>query len=434
MKELIVSTKAQGRVRVLNNVLAGTLKVREGAMLLGVSERHTWRLLGAYRREGVAAVVHGNRGRPPAHTLPAELRAQALTLAQTMYRGCNDTHLVELLAEREGLHLSRATWQRWRHAAGLKSPRQRRAPRHRSRRERMPQEGLLLQWDASPHAWLQDRGPRLTLVGAIDDATGEVVAATFRGQEDAQGYLLVLRTILTTKGVPVAIYRDRHGIFARRQGDPWMLAEELAGERAPTQVGRALAELGIQSIAAHSPQAKGRIERLWGTLQDRLVAELRLVNASTPEEAETVLQAYLPRFNQRFIVPPADPTPAYQPLPQGLDVEVVCCLAYTRTVAADNTISFGGRHLQLQPGPQRASYARLTVAVREHLDGGLSVTYQGETLAADPAPATAPTLRARQGRRALPDLSIPRKPGPGTAKPSPTHPWRTYPLTKSLSS
>ncbi|HLF04558.1 MAG TPA: ISNCY family transposase [Dehalococcoidia bacterium] len=414
---------------MLNEVLAGTLRIGKAALLMGVSERHGWRVLAAYRREGVAAVAHGNRGRPPAHTLSAGLREQALTLAQTTYRGCNDSHLVELLAEREGLHVSRATFQRWRHAAGLTSPRTRRAPQHRSRRERMPQAGLLLQWDASPHAWLQDRGPRLTLAGAIDDATGEVVAATFRAQEDAQGYLLVLRTVLQTKGVPVAIYRDRHGIFERRAQDPWTVGEELTGERVPTQVGRALAELGIQSIAAHSPQAKGRIERLWGTLQDRLVAELRLANASTPEEAETVLQAYLPRFNRRFTVPPADPTPAYQPLPQGMDVEMVCCLAYTRTVAADNTISFGGRHLQLLPNPERASYARLTVDVREHLDGGLSVTYQGETLAVEPAPATAPTLRARQGRRALPDLSIPRKPGPGTAKPSPTHPWRTYPLT-----
>ena len=434
MKGLIVTSKEQGRIQVLNEVLGGRLRVSEAAGLLGVSQRHGWRLLAAYRREGVAAIAHGNRGRPPAHTLPAGLRAQVLTLAQTTYRGCNDSHLVELLAEREGVHLSRATWQRWRQTAGLKSSRTRRAPQHRSRRERLPQAGLLLQWDASPHAWLQDRGPRLTLVGAIDDATGDVVAATFRAQEDAQGYLLVLRTILTTKGVPVAIYRDRHGIFERRGRDPWTLAEELAGERVPTQVGRALAELGVQSIPAHSPQAKGRIERLWGTLQDRLVAELRLADARTPEEAETVLQAYLPRFNQRFTVPPADPTPAYRPLPPDVEVEAVCCLAYRRTVAADNTVSFGGRHLQLLPNAGRASYARCIVAVREHLDGGLSVTHQGTTLAVEPAPATAPVLRARKGRLVLPDLSIPRTPGSGTAKPSPTHPWRTYALTKSLSS
>ena len=147
-----------------------------------------------------------------------------------------------------------------------------------------------------------------------------------------------------------------------------------------------------------------------------------------------MLQRFLPRFNQRFAVPPADPTSAYRPPPAGLDVATVCCLAYTRSVAADNTVSFGGRQLQLQPGPQRASYARLTVEVRKHLDGGRSVTYHGETLAVQPAPATAPVLRARKERLILPDLAIPWKPGPGTSKPGPHHPWRTYPLTKSLSS
>ncbi len=431
----MVTPKEQGRIQVLNKVLAGTLRIGKAALLMGVSERQGWRLLAAYRREGVVAVAHGNRGRPPAHTLATGLRAQVLTLAQTTYQGCNDTHLVELLAEREDLHLSRATFQRWRQEAGLKSPRKRRAPTHRSRRERMPQAGLLLQWDASPHAWLQNRGPRLTLTGAIDDATGAVEAATFRAQEDAQGYLLVLRRVLQTKGVPVAIYRDRHGIFQRRAREPWTLAEELAGERVPTQVGRALAELGMQSIAAHSPQAKGRIERLWGTFQDRLVAELRLAEASTPAEAEMVLQAYLPHFNRRFAVPPADPTPAYQPLPQGLDVDAVCCLAYTRTVATDNTISFGGRHIQLLPNAARTSYARCSVEVREHLDGHLTVTYHGALLAVTPAPPTAPVLRARQGRRLiLPDLSVPRKPVAGSSTPGPKHPWRTYPLTKSPSS
>jgi len=433
MKGLLVSTKEQGRIQVLNEVEGRRVRVSEAAVALGVSVRHVWRLLAAYRREGVAGVVHGNRGRPPVHTLPAGLREQVLALAQSSYRGCNDSHLVELLAEREGIQVSRATYQRWRQAAGLRSPRKRRAPRHRSRRERMPQAGLLLQWDASPHAWLETRGPRLTLVGAIDDATGEVVAATFRAQEDAQGYLLVLRTVLQTKGIPVAIYRDRHSIFERRERELWTLAEELAGERVPTQVGRALVELGIHSIAAHSPQAKGRIERLWGTFQDRLVAELRLAEATTQEEAEAVLQAFLLRFNQRFVVPPADPTLAYRPLPPDLEVEAVCCLAYTRTVAADNSISFGGRQLQLLASSQRASYARLPVAVREHLDGSLSVSYQGQSLVVEPAPPTAPVLRARKGRRALADLSLPRQPSHGTSQPGPHHPWRQYALTQSLS-
>ncbi len=434
MEGLIVSNKEQQRIQLLNTILAHTMGMGAAARVMGVSERQGWRLLAGYRAAGVAAMVHGNRGRKPVHTLPAALREQVLTLAQTTYAGCNDSQLVELLAEREGLVVSRATYQRWRQAAGWRSPRKRRAPPHRSRRARMPQAGMLLQWDGSTHAWLEDRGPRLTLVGAIDDASGEVVGACFRQHEDAQGYLLVLRQVLQTKGIPLAIYRDRHGIFERRERDPWTLEEELTGERLPTQVGRALTEVGVQSLAAHSPQAKGRIERLWGTLQDRLVAELRLAEACTAEEAAAVLQAFLPRFNQRFGVPAVEAASGYRPLPAHLDVEAVCCLAYTRTVAADNTISFAGRQLQLQASPLRASYARLPVTVREHLDGSLSVSYQGTGLVVTPAPAVAPVLRARQGRRAAPDPTVTRPHTNGTSKPSPTHPWRTYALTKSLSS
>lgn len=445
MKDTVTLTaKEQQRLMILNRCTEGSLSPPEAACLLGCSTRQLRRLLAHYRVEGAAALAHGNRGRPPAHTLPATLREQVLVLAGTTYRDCNDSHLVELLAEREGIGLSRATLQRWRSAAGLRSPRHRRPPQHRSRRARMPQAGLMLQWDGSSHRWLEDRGPRLTLVGAIDDATGEVVAATFREQEDAQGYLLVLRSVLATHGIPAAIYRDRHGIFERREQEPWTRDEELAGEPVPTQVGRALALLGIQSIAAHSPQAKGRIERVWGTLQDRLVAELRLAGAATPAEAEVVLQGYLPRFNARFRVPADDPQPAYRPLPADVDLEAVCCFAYLRTVAADNTVTFGHQQIQIQPTPARASYARLKVEVREHLDGRLTVWHHVQRLATRPAPPTPAQLRARKGPRpaptpvavapspALPAV-LPHPPA-GPHKPAPDHPWRKEARTKSLSS
>jgi hypothetical protein len=364
------------------------------------------------------------------------MREQVVTLARDLrYRGCNHTHFTELLAEREGVRLSRPTVRRLLGAAGLTSPRQRRAPQHRSRRERMPQVGMLLQWDGSPHDWLEGRGPRLTLIAAVDDATGIPVAARFRHQEDAQGSLLVLRDVLRSKGVPLALYHDRHGIFQRATREPWTLAEELAGARAPTQVGRALAELGIQSIAAHSPQAKGRIERLWGTFQDRLVAELRLAEAGTPQEADRVLQAYLPRFAQRFGVPAAQPDSAYRPLPAGWDPDTVCCFKYPRTVGNDNTVRLGEYRLQIQPDAYRASYARATVEVQERLEGSLAVYYQGHCLATLPAPPEAPVLRARPGRRVLlpsgtgTDRRTPAViPGGPPPKPGPDHPWR-QPLT-----
>lgn len=430
MKETItLNSKEQKRLMVLNKVDRGELPAAQAAVLLGRSLRQVRRMRAAYRKEGAAGLAHGNRGRRPVHAVVPLVRQQVVTLARSpAYTGCNHQQFTELLAEREGLVLSRPTVRRILVAAGVPSPRRRRAPRHRTRRERMPQEGMLLQIDGSPHAWLEERGPRLTLVGAIDDATGTVPAAHFRLQEDVQGYLLVFQDILATKGVPLAAYRDRHPMFAHSPQEPWTLEEELAGEQVPTQLERFFQELGIRSIPAYSPQAKGRIERLWGTFQDRLVLELRLAGASTPEEAEVVLQAYLPRFNQRFGVPAAQAGSAYRPLPEGLDVEAVCCFKYLRTVGLDNTVTLGPHRLQLLPTPARASYARLRVEVQERLDGSLAVYSQGHCLATIPAPPTAPVLRARSAAR--PSLPQPRdtenRATTRLVKPAADHPWRRY--------
>jgi len=239
----------------------------EAAGLLGISERHGWRILAAYRKEGARAFAHGNRGLKPAHTIQGECRERVMKLAQGPYQGFNHCHLTELLAEREGIALSRSTVRRILLGAGIKSPRKRRAPKHRSRRERYPQKGMLLQTDASEHDWLEGRGPRLTLVGAIDDATGEVPHALFRLEEDSQGYFLLFREIVGRYGMPMAVYRDRHSIFEHVTSAPETLEEQLEGKRSPTQFGRLMEELGITSIPSNSPQGRGRIERLWGTFQ-----------------------------------------------------------------------------------------------------------------------------------------------------------------------
>jgi hypothetical protein len=315
-------------------------------------------------------------------------------LAQDPYGGLNHCHLQEVLAEREQLVLSRSSVWRILTASGISSPRKRRPPQHRCRRERYPQEGMLLQVDGSRHDWLEGRGPYLTLVGAIDDATNTVPHALFREQEDAQGYMLLLREIIGAKGVPLALYSDRHSIFSVNPKQRESLEEQLAGERQPTQVGRALQELGIQSILAHSPQAKGRIERLWGSFQDRLVSELRLAGATTLEEANRVLWDFLPRYNARFAVPPAQAGSAYRPLEPGVCLEGVLCFKHQRTVAKDNTMRLGPDSLQLLPGPGRSSYAQARVEVQERLDGSLAVCFQGNLIASRPAPPHAVTLRA----------------------------------------
>jgi transposase len=245
-----MSIDEQRRAWVVTRVVAGDLTVGEAAHLLGLAERSVWRLKARFLRDGPAGLVHANRGRPSSRRIDDATRDRIRELASGAYDGANDCHLTELLAERDGLVVSRVSVRRILRAAGIASPRHRRPSRHRSRRDRMPQAGLLLQTDGSRHDWLGERGPRLTLVAAIDDATGVVTGATFREQEDVAGYLTVLRDTIRRHGVPVAVYRDRHGIFETPRGQLLTLEEQLVDRRTPTQFGRALAELGISSIAA----------------------------------------------------------------------------------------------------------------------------------------------------------------------------------------
>lgn len=411
-----MSRKEQQRAHVVAQVLEGRLTVPEAAPLLGLSFRHLRRLLAKVRQCGLAALAHGNRGRASPRCLLPATRERLLTLARTKYAGCNDCHLTELVAEHEALHLSRPTVQRVLRAAGLGSPRRRRPPRHRRCRERMPQAGLLVQMDGSHHPWLEDRGPRLVLLAAIDDATGEVLAAVFRPEEDAHGYFLLLRRLIQRYGVPAAAYTDRHGLFHRDPRTPLPLVDQLAGTVASTQIGRAFQELGIRWIPASSPQGKGRVERLFGTFQDRLVVELRLAQACTLTQAQRVLDRFLPRHNARFAQPPAHPEPAWQPAPTPEALERICCFKYQRTVSHDNTISLNGRLLQLAPGPGGRSYGGARVDVHARLNGTLAVYHRGHRLQAKRLP-----LGFRRVKPNQPSASPPR---PTSHPPSPDHPWR----------
>ena len=393
MKGLTLTTKEQTRLQILNGVLEGHWFLREATEVLGVSERHAWRLLAAYRKEGAAALAHGNRGRVPSNATPTAARRQVVAMAQERYSGINHTHLTELLAEREGVVLSRSTVRRLLVGVGLQSPRHRRPPRHRYRRQRMPQEGMLLQLDGSHHAWLEDRGPVLTLLLAVDDATGTVPYGLFHEQEDTQGYFLLLRGVIERHGIPLAVYTDRHAVFQHwRHGTSEISA--FLGSGKLTQCGRALREMGVTHIFAHSPEAKGRVERANGTFQDRLVAELRLAEACTLLDAQQVLAEFLPHFNARFGVPAAQPDSAYRPLEAGHDIGAVLCVKELRRVAKDNTVQYHGRTLQLYPDLDHPSYAGARVEVQERLDGRLLVSYRGTILTPEDGPPLAATLRA----------------------------------------
>jgi transposase len=394
MKELLtLNRKEQNRAMVVGQVERNQLTMDQAAVLLKISQRQVWRLLGGYRREGVAGLAHGNRGRRPANALPAELKAEVLQLAESKYVGFNHTHFTEKLVELEGIHLSRSCVRNILLENGLRSPRKRRSPRHRSRRERYPREGMLLQTDGSPHDWLEGRGPKLCLIGAIDDATNKVPYALFQEQETTKGYMRMLQGIISRCGLPLAMYHDRHSIFEVSEAILPSMEEQLNGREPKTQFGRLLDELGIESISANSPQAKGRIERLWGTFQDRLTSELRLAGARTFEEANQVLARFLVEYNRKFAVSARDPKVAYRKVGKGFKAEEYFCFKYGRTVGADNVVRFNGKRLQVLPSSNRMSYAQCKVVVQERLDGSLAIYYQGKPLAIQPAPPEATLMR-----------------------------------------
>jgi hypothetical protein len=296
--------------------------------------------------------------------------------------------------------------------------------------------------DASPFAWFVD-GVRSSLLGAIDDATGEILALTFRPTEDLHGYVELLRGLIHSHGVPLVLYGDRSGILVRNDSF-WTIAEQLAGRQTPTQFGRMLEELAIRFIGATSPQAKGRIERLWAVLQDRLVTELRLKGLDTLSAATAYLPGFMVRHNRRWACPPREACSAFRSAPRDLDRILAC--RYTRVVARDNTVSIPGRWVQIPPGPHRRSWQRATVTVRELLDGRLLVVHPRHGLIArQSAPADPFTLESRESTRskhvrraapAGPDRPrLPRKPRPrsrgiGTytniRRPSPDNPWKRY--------
>ena len=424
---------------------------KEMAQALGLSVRQVQRLKKVLKEEGPAGLAHGNRGQDPSNTLADEAVERIVELYRSKYTGLNFSHFHEKLVEVEGVEVSTRSVRRILSRAGYTSPKKRRQPKHRSRRERRSCEGAMLQIDGSPHDWLEGRGPRICLLGAIDDATGKVAGALFRQREDAHGYFLLMLEVVTKRGIPESVYHDRHGIFERGPKDEEAIWEQLEGKRAPTQFGRLMEELGIRQIVANSPQAKGRVERLWGTFQDRLVSELRIAGACTLEDANPVLRRVVADHNRRFARKPDDPESVYRPLEENLDARALFCFKYRRTVANDNTVQFFGRTIQIGRGPGGRSYARCSVEVQERFDGSLRVYYQGQPVAkTDPPPVAPAVLRVRHPNGRFVE-ECPWTKTEGDTPPTPTrpvddsqqergqphkpaanHPWRRYWVTKSL--
>jgi transposase len=376
MRTLTLSTPQQRRAETLTQLIAGKLSTADAAQLLRVSLRQAQRLRQRFLAEGLSAVVHGNQGRAPHNRTDPELIERLHTLCdpQGKYHDFNISHLCDLLARHEEIKLARSTLSRLLHLHGLRLRQRSRPEVKRMRRERKSSEGMMLQIDATPFDWLESGAPRMALAAAIDDATGKIIYARFRPTEDQAGYLMMLRSIATSYGLPHLLYHDRHTIL-RSPKEP-SLEDELAGRPPMSQFQRVVASLGITSIAALSPQAKGRIERLWRTLQDRLTKELRLAGVSGLEQANAFLPAFIESFNHHFAHQPREAESAWQRLPDKLDLDYYFSTSERRQVRRDHTITWLGQVLQLVPEKNEPSLVMKKVEVHVTPEGSLLI-YDG---------------------------------------------------------
>jgi transposase len=370
---MLLTMREKTRIEAVQAVMDGRITVTEAATALNLSERQLYRLLAAARTEGLTGLVHGNRGRTPWNKSDEALWKKVLRLVRKRYTDVNDRHLQELLEREHSIRVHPETLRRHLRAAGIAPKRSLRPRKFRRRRERRAAAEMLLQVDASRHDWLEGRGPRLTLVGAKDDATGEVWAQ-FREAESCRAYLSLMRAIFLSAGVPLALYSDRHTIFHSPR-EPTVV-EQLANRRPLTQFGRAMGELGVSIIKAYSPQAKGRIERQWGVFQDRLVVELRLSGARSLAEANRMLDAFLPGYNQRFLVAPREQAAVWRRSPSAHQLDRILCLKESRVVGRDHVVSFDGLVLQLTSARKYFSLARQRVERLQLRDGSVEVHHE----------------------------------------------------------
>jgi transposase len=401
----MMSGKELRRVHVIRQVTEKTLTQVEAATLLGLTDRQIRRLLQRVQHEGDKGLVHRGRGKPSNRRIAASVKTKVLLLYDKHYGDFGPTLAAEKLAERHGLILSEETLRRWLRERGINHFARRKRP-HRAWRARKAQVGALVQLDGSHHAWLENRGPACVLMAYIDDASSRVYAR-FYDHEGTIPAMDSFQRYVRRYGIPLAVYADKHTTY-RSPAEP-TVEEQLAGTKPQSQFGRALGELGVELIAAHSPQAKGRVERLFKTFQDRLVKELRLAGIATMVDANRFVEGYLPIYNRRFAVPPAEAADLHRPTPTDRALSRSLCLKTTRCLRNDFTLAYQGQLYQIHDTVRATQ-----VEVEVQIDGTLRLTHQGRPLgfhaiAARPVPIPAAKSRPRSVR---------------PITPRPDHPWR----------
>lgn len=427
---LTLNQRERDRLAVLHEVEEGLIPAWQGAERLGLEPRQFRRLRRAWERKGDVAVIHGLRGRRSNRAKPEALRAWALERARDpLYHDFGPTLLAEHLArDPEAPGVVRAcTLRLWMIADGRWKPGKRRA-RHRKARARRAAFGELVQWDSSEHAWFEDRGPRCTLIQMHDDATNRLLMARFVPRDDGPSNRQIAIDYLRRWGRPVAFYTDKAGHFGQwTRPVSHIPLEERDIQRTESIIRRALEHLNVRLILAHSPQAKGRIERDFGTSQDRLVKELRVAGISTLEDGNRFLEeVYIPYWNERFAVEPAEARDAHRPLPKSVNLEALFAETWTRTVQADFTIRFRNRRLQIPKDQAKGIRPGHKLTVEERLDGALHFRFERRYLQLELVEAT-PKARPLNQRAIKPKTvpaPQPAKPRPLPPKPGPDHPWR----------
>ena len=421
--DIRLTIKQARKLHVLEEVTGGVITSREASAALGLSVRQVQRIKTGYEEAGASSLVHGNTGRKPSNFIPTDIRALVAERASGLWKGASASHMSELLFTEAGRSVSPKTITRILKGASLKNPFSHKGPRKRRMRARMERFGQMLQIDASPFDWLSN-GSMITLHGAIDDATGSVTALRFEPTECLDGYFHVLEETILNYGIPGSLYSDAHSIFFSPSPSKLSLTEELRGAgEGRTQFGKALEILGIKAIKALSPQAKGRIERLWGTLQHRLVVDLRVAGVSTLEEANAFLASYRTRHNDLFAVPPKDEATAFMPALSKEDLALILCRRVFRKMTGDSTVSWKGRKWSALDSQGRKVLFRkgVEVEVLDLLDGRTVLHHQGafHKLVRVEEEETKKTL-AKENTTASSTEEGMRKPW----TPGPDHPWK----------
>jgi transposase len=364
---VVMSSKDQKNYSRILDVIEGRLSLTELSLLSEKSYRQCQRMVSSVKENGMKGIQHGNMRRTPVNKSSPLLKQDVLRLMKQKYFDFNLTHFAEKLLVCEGIRVKRETLRTWAHEVGTPKKARRRSKKIHQLRPRMPRTGMLIQFDGSDHDWFSGNGPRAVLVGGIDDASGEVLHIEFFPAEDTWSCLKVIREITEKYGVAEAYYLDQAGHFGKKDS-----------EQDVTQVGRALQELGMKAILASTPQAKGRVERLWGTLQDRLVAELRLHGINRmPTANDFIKTEFLPAYNVRFSVSPRNPETAFKAVPQNKNLRDIFCIKETRKISGAQQFSYGCETYLVE---RSQDYRFRTVHIHRHDDGKIEFQIHGRNV------------------------------------------------------